>query len=342
MRHKRVLLTLVTVLLASFFLSGCKLVRELEVDNIDLNGAPSINVDGLVTVRVEDGKVLDEESILNFFYGENKETLLENGYITEYYYKEHRLGYECVKDKIQVNYTYGYNMEAGYSPNFFIMCDISEIYQYDGQYYSEELGYKDMDRHFLLSFAEKYPEIGAESDMGNEAITFCTPLAEACGYKDAQVKVYQLKSEYSYVPEACILVYQSLMNGLVLDTSDYKLLCIYVPEYKRVVYAIAEQSLVAVEALEEVEPVSKEIAVAEAVRALGLSSSEGFTVLNMNLVYSPIYEKVSKDMAEGNRVIEPCWRIDYALSGQLLELDQFKDADKGTIFINAVDGTVSG
>ena len=160
MRHKRVWLTLMTVLLASFFLSGCKLVRELEVDNIDLNGAPSINVDGLVTVRVEDGKVLDEESILNFFYGENKETLLEDGYITEYYYKEHRLGYECVKDKIQVNYTYGYNMEAGYSPNFFIMCDISEIYQYDGQYYSEELDYRDMKDHFLLSFAEKYPEIG--------------------------------------------------------------------------------------------------------------------------------------------------------------------------------------
>ena len=338
MRHKRVWLTLMTVLLASFFLSGCKLVRELEVDNVELNGTPSINVDGLVSVRVEDGKVLDDEAILDFFYGEDKNTLLEEKYITEIYYKETLVQYDCSKDEIQVRYFPIHQWDARGRSEFF-MWDMDGMY--NGEYYSGFLSLEDMENHFLSSFFQKYPEIGTDTEMREEAVKFCEPLAKACGYKDGQVTVCKFESQYDYVPDAYILIWQSVMNGVVLDSSDYMLLCIYVPEYQRIVYANAEQSLIAVEALEEVEPVSKEQAVAEAVRALGLPSAEGLTLLNMNLVYSPIYEKVSKDMAEGNRVIEPCWRIDYTLSEELKDRYQFKENDKGTIFINAVDGKVS-
>lgn len=145
------------------------------------------------------------------------------------------------------------------------------------------------------------------------------------------------KIEWTNRTEAYILVYRSVWNDLVMDTAnDYMLLCVYVPAYGRVVYADGTQSLVHTN-LKEKELISAEEAVAEVLRVQKIVSEKDIIVRNISLVYSPRAKQIMPDLEQ--RVIDPCWRIDYQLSEDFIKRNPNDyETDDGTILINAVDG----
>ncbi len=134
--------------------------------------------------------------------------------------------------------------------------------------------------------------------------------------------------------EAYLVIYRSVLNGGLFDTTVYDMVCIYVPSYERVVYADVKSTLVVADTLEAVELITQEEAVEEMLRVLQLDSAEGVTVTGISMVYSPRIEQLETD-----KTVDPCWRIDYELSQELLRSNHKFDDNDGTIMINAVDGT---
>lgn len=144
------------------------------------------------------------------------------------------------------------------------------------------------------------------------------------------------KIEWTERTEAYILVYRSVWNDLVMDTSnDYMLLCVYVPAYGKIVYVDGTQSLVHTN-LEEKELMSAEDAVAEVLRVQKIASEKDIIVRNISLVYSPRAKQILPNLEQ--RIIDPCWRIDYQLSDDLLKRNPKFETDDGTLMINAIDG----
>lgn len=136
--------------------------------------------------------------------------------------------------------------------------------------------------------------------------------------------------------EAYLLVYQSVLNGRLFDTTKFCMRCIYVPAYNKVVYVHGQRSAVAVETLEEVELITEEEALAEALRVAKIDSVEKITLKGISMVYSPRYEQANETLKR--RVVDPCWRIDYQLSEELMNNATVAIKDDGTVLINAVDG----
>ncbi len=142
--------------------------------------------------------------------------------------------------------------------------------------------------------------------------------------------------EWTEKHDAYLLVYQTQLNGRILDSMYYNLICIYVPAYERIVYMKADCPLVVTETLEEVPLVTQEEAVEEMLRVLKISSMDDITITSISMVYSPRYEQADHELER--RTIDPCWRIDYELSENLREQPLLYNDDDGTIFINAIDG----
>ncbi len=346
---------------------------------------------------------MDEEKIVEFFYGESRQQLFDDGYLQfqkwETYKDSGYKRFDCEKEGKNIRYTYGNDMSA----NSFVYKD----YNYNASKHYEQLLLSDyMGNEFSKRMEEVFPEEDLESCTREEAIAICRPLAEACGYGDAKVNAYAMKKEvlnnfveisrhgyegaysapdpeydhasakiyidemakksdearaagndelareynskiialymadanngvaWSSLTEAYLIVYRSVLNGRVLDSGYYQMICVYVPGYEKVVYAKAPQPFVAVETLEEVELISQEEAIQEMLRVLTLNSSEGIKITGVSLVYSPRSEQLKLK----KQTINPCWRIDYEMDEKLLhELERFRD-DDGTMLINAVDG----
>lgn len=139
--------------------------------------------------------------------------------------------------------------------------------------------------------------------------------------------------------EAYIIVYRPILNGCILDSREYYMYCIYVPLYDSVVKVSVVQSLVAVEGKEETNLMTKDEAIAKAVRYLEIDSLEDITITGISMVYDTEYEKSNPGLEE--RTISPCWRIDYVLSERLLERPTYqKSKYTGTVVIDAVEQRV--
>ena len=87
---------------------------------------------------------------------------------------------------------------------------------------------------------------------------------------------------------------------------------------------------------QEIELITKEEAVANALPIIPVESEEDITVTNISLVYSPRSEQLFDKETEV-KVINPCWRIDYVIKEDKITTDQYQN-DDGTVLINAVDG----
>lgn len=417
MKKQKIWLLLCGLLAVSAGVSGCKMVREIDTgdvnittptpteevkqsENPDVTESPSQTpivtmepTENPVTIVVENGPVLNEKEILSYFYGQDKETLIEEGYLEEHWYGEHKLGYACDKSGVLLQYTYAYNLDAGDSLNFISVRDMRNGGAAAAYEEVCELGYIGE-----YKFLENFPEIDLESCSRAEAIAACTPLARICGYEDAQVKAYAVteeylkefteywvntnghhhsapKPDYEYVSqcdidaaresgneqlaqelesklefddceivewtkehEAYIIVYRSMLNGLVLDDKEYNMYCIYVPLYDSIVYVNATQPLIATEGKEETNLMTQDEAIAKMLLYLGIENLEDITITGISMVYDAEYEKVNQNQEEWT--IDPCWRIDYILSDRLAEMPMYKkDKYDKAVTIDAVDGS---
>ncbi len=131
--------------------------------------------------------------------------------------------------------------------------------------------------------------------------------------------------------------YRTCINGLLMDTNEHNMWCIYVPSYGRVVKMQADTPLVKTKDIEISTLVSKEEALAEMIKALKLESLDDVTLTNISVVYSPRSEQVASEQEE--KIVHPCWRIDYVIDPDIITA--FQDySDDGTILISMVDGLV--
>lgn len=346
--------------------SGCKFVREIDVNIDDI--APSLEVEKTdstipitenpVTIVVEESGLIDEEAVLAYFYGMSRDELVEADCVMEEGDDEVLVGSIYHKDGIVVNYTY----ESIWNYNWFSMHESNDMV---GVCYERVLEEKFLQNEISNSLTTLYPEGELEGCSREDAIAACAPLVEACGYKDAQVDVYVMKKDvlnnckelahmedpqnpypapgeddsakWEEKDEAYFLVYRSVLNGRLLDTSKYMMYCVYVPERGRVVLAYARPPLVVTETLEETELISAEAAVEEVLRLLKVESQDDVTIVGISMVYSPRYAQVSEDLER--KTIDPCWRIDYELPEEWFEkFYNLYYRDDGTILINAIDG----
>lgn len=142
--------------------------------------------------------------------------------------------------------------------------------------------------------------------------------------------------EWTDETEAYLVVYRSVLNGRLFDTTEFAMMCVYVPAYQKVVWVEGQRSSKVVETLEEVELISEEEALAEALRVIKVDSVEKITLKGISMVYSPRYEQAGTHLKR--RIVDPCWRIDYQLSDELKENATVAYHNDGTVLINAVDG----
>ncbi len=413
MKIKKILMLF--FMLTIFLLSGCKLTRDVEVtpdsDDGGVKYAEGIEskleeVHTAFPVVVESGPNIDGDALTKALYGEDMQTLIDGGFLNlsiawqEAYDRDDASGFTCNKD--------------GYYTRVVFKNDINESYfEYEdknersGSRYGNVIPDDFMKNEFSNRVMEFYQEGELELCSKEEALVACAPIAQACGYGDAQADVYvmnkesmntfaeesselgkclfgapdpnfdyeetekeierlkeeseaakdagnidlyvELRRKYvdlvaglgmTYIEwtdemEAYLIVYRSVMEGLVLDSSFYQMYCVYSPHYGRVVYAIAKQPYVQVKTLEETELITRKAAVEETLRELNMTDGEGVTITGISLVYSPRGENMS--VLKFEKIVNPCWRIDYQLSDEIKE-SYGLSKDDGTLLIDAVDG----
>lgn len=223
-----------------------------------------------------------------------------------------------------------------------------------------------------------YPEENLDSCSKEEAIEFCRPYAEACGYGQADVSVYavplsQLKSYGSSAPdptfepvtkrqieeareagdteeanrlselynspytrgvpwekkdEAFFLVYQTQLDGLLMESAYQYLLIIYAPQYDIPVYIEGTQALQLTEQIETQTLVSKGEAFGEALLVKGISDVKEVEIDQVSLIYEMDLNTEEKDgRLETWFKTVPCWKVEYRTNGT-----------RTTVIIDAVKG----
>ena len=374
-------------------LSGCKFIREPDFQSSELleqipDVSPSIAVtkEPSVSVTVEPTKIpsvpiteepvsivvdcgaeIDMDAVYDYFYQQDKEMLLEEGYIEEHYSEEGILICDwCEKDGLEMAYYY---------ENQFNRSSLG-VYLAGESAYEGVLWYKFYENEISSCMKHLFPEEDLEGCSREEVIAICTPLANACGFGDAQVSVYTIKHEImnNYAKEAhvdisgyngsesewnakqigapenrdmwtekddaYILVYQPILNGRLLDSKYYQCVFIYVPERESVVYVETGRSLVVTETLEPVELITKDNALMEVMRLLEIKSTDDIIFKGVSMVYSPRYDQANETLER--RIIDPCWRIDYEMNEEIRKKHYGRYyLDDGTIMINAIDGKVN-
>lgn len=402
----------VVLALSLVSLSGCKFVRPTDADNRvhkddfsnlvdqdvieqtkqDDNDETSIPVtENPVSVLVGYGDAVDYEALVRFFYKESTEDLKEEGYLEESENSVYSFFADCEKDDIELDYS---EWKNGHSE--FRMFDNEGD---AGRRYHDVLNTNFFYNEVSQRMIDLYPEKDLDSAAREEAIAFCAPLAEACGYGDAQVNVYAITKEtmnnYSQLARAYVepalkrppyaefektvtladimaatkagneelaeelkaimeaeqnqeippwtdesegylLVYRTVLNRRLMDCTYFSMWCVYMPAYQKVVYAYGERSMEVTETLEEVNLISEEEALAEALRVAKIDSVDKITLKRISMVYSPRYDQARVELER--RIVDPCWRIDYELNDELKNNATVALYDDGTILINAVDG----
>lgn len=366
-------------------LSGCNMKRQIDVNQNDFWLESEDEIINSDTVYVEYAGAFDSDALLTYIYDATEEELRKTGQFYDEVY-----GIACMTDGILLSVTWSEDVEQ--DENFVTLYDEREG---AGSCYSNLLWSFFFNNEMSARLMEWFPEGEIDSCSSAEAIDICAPLAEACGFGEAQVTAYAMtlegiqeastflneegdpfksapNPEYEYITgdqiraamesgneklavellekrtsvvnsgipwtkehEAYLLVYYPRMNELVLDSKMHGMWCIYVPMYGRVVAMEATSPLVLTGTEENESLISKKEAVEEVVRILNLESLDDITIKNISLVYSPRNKQVDKE--NETKVINPCWRIDYAIDEDKMTLDQLQ-SDDGTILINAVDG----
>ena len=150
--------------------------------------------------------------------------------------------------------------------------------------------------------------------------------------------------------EALLLICEREIAGYPLSSHLGLLELLYVPYYGRIMYAFGGSDLRIIDEEPAGSLVSKEAAVAEVMRYLGLEKADEIEILDISIVYSyRAYESELGKELDGSDSIyhaDPCYRISYRLAG-----DREDDTDMDrllasgslarTILINALDGQVS-
>ena len=225
-----------------------------------------------------------------------------------------------------------------------------------------------------------------ESCSKEEALSFCDPIAKACGYSDSVVQTYAFSkdqlagagvgapySDYEYVSlneiydlraqgreeeagsasakrngnlyhgnvwekehEAILVVYRNRINDKVLDMGMDSLFLVYVPSYKKVMYAAGGYPSLVKEQTGEKASLTEKEAVEEFLVYLNDDSEDDIEILNVEMVYS--YRRSSGGKGLEQRFADPCWRIDYRLGETFGSLRRAEDP--GTVIIDAIDGHV--
>lgn len=355
-------------------MTGCDVEKEKEsLSSIQEEWGFEIQVpdEMPLSICIEDGEVMDVDGLLEYFYGETRENLMAGGYIEEAWYEDCLTSFECNKDDIELSYVYSYNFENGDARNFFSLYDMREA---AGASYVQMINYYHMSDEVSNRLKELYPETELDWCTREEVIAACAPLAKACGYEDAQVKVYAMTEEalkkyaddyfndvssYLNTPssdykctgwksstkqnkwskqyEAYLVVYNTMLNGMVLDSTKYDLCCVYAPTYGRVVYASGEQPLRFVSTLEHTMFMVQKDSLLQAIEAYLEDSSDTITITNVSMVYSPEYAKMGQYLER--RTIDPCWRIDYKVS-ESMKYSLGYWSDDWTMMVNAIDGSI--
>ena len=200
MRIQKIWMLTCGIFFTSAMLTGCKMVREVDTGQVNIATPTSTETvqqptnptvtespiqtpvvtmeptENPVTIKVANGNILDAEELFRYFYGEEKETMVDQGYVEEFWYEEYYLGCKCDKGGIVFNYVNGYNFHAGFASNQFEMSDM--------RHGGASVSYKPMcglGERYSQKFMERYPEIDLESCSREAAIAACAPLAQICG-----------------------------------------------------------------------------------------------------------------------------------------------------------------
>ena len=303
------------------------------------------------TIVVESGPVIDEEAVLDYFYGQSKKALTDAGYLLEEVSETdgQPTKFVCIKDEMELGYTY----EHGENSNYIYYIDHRENL---GQRYKDVLEAEYIDNEISQKLESVFPKEYYKHYLPKDVRKKCLPFAEACGYGDAKVDIYAIKHEvlnelenndasqdenkivWTKEHDAYLLVYQTKVEEYVIDSTYYNMMYVFVPAYDRIVYAQAYRSLVVTETVEEENLLTAENMIAEMLRVFNITNPEDLIIHDFSLVYSPRYEMVNNELER--KMIEPCWRFEYALSENVsTERLQYHDID-GTIFMGAKDGSI--
>lgn len=185
-----------------------------------------------------------------------------------------------------------------------------------------------------------YPEDELDACSKEEVLRYCQPYAEFMGYKEADVTVYAMTQEiledvrkkfnagapvrgaekatgsddevanasvaWTKEDEAYYIIYKPYLGGRIMESVSQILEIIYVPKYKKIVYANGQMPWLADKKTEEMILPSK-TAVEKVKQLHGARSDKEIKIEKTSLVYSLNWDFTREKKAS------LCWRVDYEL-----------------------------
>lgn len=202
-----------------WILVGCKFVRKVNVSEIEIKNENQGNeysstevTENPVSIIVGDGNYIDKEALLVYFFGDTEASLKEEGYLCEEWTDTMSdcISFQCKKNGVELTYIYEYETNR----NHFVLVDMLED---AGNRYEAVLEDRFIINELSSCLINMYPKGELESCSVEKAIEECAPIAEACGYSDAQVDVYVMKSDVlnNYLEETRITI-----PGIVFSAPD--------------------------------------------------------------------------------------------------------------------------
>ncbi len=234
--------------------------------------------------------------------------------------------------------------------------------------YGGELG-ADMFHPYRLR--ADYPGEELPECSKKEVIEKCQDFAEAAGYGNSVVNVYAMTADtlnrnfkenkgagfglpsgkydvdqepeeymehqkaWTKEYEAMYLVYRPVLHDVPLDSSEQELEIIYVPKYKRIVYAEWQYPFKDGTVVKKSPVVSKETAKQTVMTAMGIKDEKDIVFKEIQLENA---DTIQDTLLSDEHVLVPVWRVDY----RLLNSAEYKGrAAYKTMLVNAVTGKKS-
>lgn len=333
--------------LAIVCLAGCQLEKKADIEKSD----STVNSTGKI-YKVKVPKY-DLEQIVDTFLGKSVEETVREGAEQEenYYYFENR----------EENFVLAESMDgAG------VVVEYRDYFENTGIQYEMALDNHDHMKNVVdYGLRKYYPQESIDACSKEEVISYCSRYAEVLGYGKAEASVYamtlenlqsvmeeypekgapipnyersQKADEFDYLEnpqkwtkehEALLVVYRPYINEMLMDSRYQILQFIYVPKYKKIVYA---QGTIPwkTEQPEEVELIAASEAVSKVILKNGVSKKEDIVVQEPKLVYSLNITQLNKEKA-----VCLCWRVDYELKNSAAYTG---DRAFQTMLVDAVTG----
>lgn len=186
-----------------------------------------------------------------------------------------------------------------------------------------------------------YPEDELTACSKEEALRYCRPYAEFMGYKEAEVTVCAMTQEmledvrknfsagapvrgakkatdsddevanasvaWTKEDEAYYIIYKPYLGGKLMESVSQLLEIIYVPKYKKIMYASGLMPWLADQKAGEEKILSSEAAVEKVKQLHGVQNERDIKIEKTSLVYS-----LNWDFAKEKKA-SLCWRVDYEL-----------------------------